>query len=74
MSIKQFTKGPLHLLSHPCQSLKWFSVVDEESRIDTRNKAGGVTRGKDAAAEFSVDVPSKPKARTRQYGTGQMRT
>ena len=54
MSIKQFTKGPLHLLSHACQRLEWFSVVDEESRINTRNKAAGVIREKDAAPEFSV--------------------
>ncbi len=54
MSIKQFTQGPLHVLSHPCQSFQWFSVVDEKSRINRRNKAGGVTRSKDATAEFSI--------------------
>ena len=54
MSIKQFTKGPLHPLSHPCQSLEWFIVIDKESRINTRNKPAGVTRGEDAAAEFSI--------------------
>jgi len=54
MSIKQFTKGPLHLLSHPCQGFEWFIVVDEKSRINRRNKAAGVTRVKDATAEFGI--------------------
>lgn len=55
MSFKQITEGPIPLLpSHPCQSFKWFSVVDEKSRINTRNKTAGVIGRKEATAEFRI--------------------